>query len=137
MQKNILPGLRITFWVHLIVGAIFGLGYLLVPDAIAGIAGIQVQDSAMWRLIGAAICAFAASSWWAIHETEWAHVKIIVEAEIVWTVLATLVEVYGNIGMGYPIMAWLGAVIMAAFAVAFGYFYMRQQSVATTVPAPR
>lgn len=137
MQKNILPGLRIAFWVHFIVGGIVGLCYLLVPDVLAGAAGIQVQDTATWRLVGAAICAFAASSWWAVHEVEWARVKIIVEAELVWTVLATLVEISGNIGMGYPVLAWSGAIIMALFAIAFGYFYFRQQSAAVTAVAPR
>lgn len=137
MQNNILPGLRITFWVHFIVGGIVGLCYLLIPDVISGIAGIQVQDTATWRLVGAAICAFSATSWWALHEVDWAHIKIIVEAEIVWTVLATLVEISGNLGMGYPALAWTGAIVMALFAVAFGYFYVKQQSAATTAVAPR
>lgn len=80
-------------------------------------------------MIGAAICGFAASSWWAAHETEWDRVKIVVEMEIVWTVLATLVYLYAILAMSYPPLAWVGAVIMALFAIAFGYFYTQESAV--------
>lgn len=135
MQKQVLPGLRTTFWVHLVVGAIFGLGYLLIPTVVAGIVGMQVADEVPFRLVGAAILGFAASSWWAAHETEWERVKIVVEMEIVWTVLATLVYLFAIVATGYPAGAWLGVIIMALFAVAFGYFYTQQSAArVSTVP---
>jgi hypothetical protein len=123
MQKKILPGLRTTFWVHLVVGGIFGLGYLLIPELVGGLFGVQVDDVVPWRLVGAAICSFAASSWWAAHETEWERVRIVVEMEIIWTVLAGLVFAYAIIALGYPLLVWVGTVMMALFAIAFGYFY--------------
>lgn len=135
MQK-ILPGLRTTLWVHFVVGIVFGLGYLLIPDTIAGVFGIPMQDSAPWRLVGAAICAYAASSWWAVHETEWERIKIVVETEIVWTVVGTLALVYGLLTMGYPAAGWISPIILALFAVAFGYFYT-QQSAVKMVSSPR
>jgi hypothetical protein len=125
MQK-IVPGLRTTFWVHFVAGAIFGLGYLLIPEAVGGLFGVQVDDAVPWRLVGAAICAFAASSWWAAHETEWERVKIVVEIEIIWTVLATLVFALAILVMGYATLVWIGALIMALFAIAFGYLYREQ-----------
>jgi hypothetical protein len=129
MQNKILPGLRTTFWVHLIVGAIFGLGYLLIPDTLLGIFGMQAADEVPFRMIGAAVCGFAASSFWATRETEWGRVKIVVQMEIVWTVLATLVYLFAILAAGYSASAWVGAIIMALFAVAFGYFYMQESAV--------
>ena len=135
MKRDILPGLRMTFLIHFIVGAVFGLGYLLIPDIVLGIFGIPVKDPVFARLLGAAVCGFAASSWWAWNETEWAPVKIIVEMEIVWTVLASLVSIYGAF-TGYPPSMWINVAMMVLFAIAFGYFYMQQTSMVAR-PAPR
>jgi hypothetical protein len=79
----------------------------------------------MTRLVGAAILGFTSSSWWAYKESSWEKVKIIVQMEIVWTVLATLVLLWGLLFAGLPALEWLNAIIMAAFAVAFSIFYSR------------
>jgi hypothetical protein len=136
MQRQILPGLRMTFIAHVIVALIFGLAWLIIPDRFGELFGGPVQEPLAWRVIGAATLAFGASSWWAWHEVEWERVKIIVETEIVWTVLATLIYLYAVLGAGYPASFWLGVILMAAFFVAFGYFYTRQGAAAIQ-PAPR
>jgi hypothetical protein len=46
--------------------------------------------------------------------------------EMVWTILATLAMLWGLIFAGLPAFAWVNAVILAAFAVAFGVFYFRE-----------
>jgi hypothetical protein len=85
-----------------------------------------VQEPAAYRLIGAAILGFAASSWLAHRETAWERVKIVVLMEMVWTILGTLVMLWGLIFAGLPAVGWLNAVILAAFAVAFSVFYFRK-----------
>lgn len=135
MQKNILPGLRMTFWAHLVVGLIFGLGYLLIPDTAAGMLGVKLPDLTPWRVIGAAILGFTATSWFALRETEWERVKLIVEGELVWTVLGTLAMIVGMFTSAYPPTFWLSPIILACFAVAFGYFYMQQNALKTAMVA--
>ncbi len=129
MSREILPGLRTTFLIHVIVAAIVGLGYLLVPELFLGIFGVPVADTFPWRTLGAATLAFGASSYWAWRETEWAAVKIIVETELVWTVLGTIVGVWGMLTLGYGPLAWVEPILLAAFAIAFGYFYQREMAV--------
>lgn len=124
MDKQISSGLKATFLVHIIVGAIFGLGMLFFPFSWS-VLGVPVQEPEMYRLVGAAILGFSASSWWAYRETSWWRVKIVVQMEIVWTVLATLVILWGLIFVGLPAIEWMNAIIMAAFAAAFSYFYSR------------
>ncbi len=124
MDKQISSGLKTTFLIHIIVGLIFGLGMLLFPMAWAAL-GVPVQEPEMYRLVGAAILGFASSSWWAYRETSWERVKIVVQMEIFWTVLATLVILWGLLFAGLPAIEWMNAIIMAAFAVAFSYFYSR------------
>jgi len=44
----------------------------------------------------------------------------------VWPVLGTLVMLYALLFAGFPAGAWLNAIILAAFAVAFGIYYFRK-----------
>lgn len=135
MEKQVLPGLKTTFLVHAILGAIFGILYLLIPETWGNLIGWPMQDSA-YRMIGAAVLAFAASSWFAYHEAPWERVKIVVEMELVWTILGTLVMLWGLLLAGLPAIGWVNAVILAGFAVAFGFFYFREASLVSR-PAPR
>ena len=126
MEKQILPGLKITFLVHVVVGLFFGLIYLLVPAWWGDLIGWPMPDPDLWRTLGAATLGFTASSWFAYRATGWERVKIVVQAEIVWTILATLVLVLGLLFAGLPAIGWLNAVIMGGFAAAFSFFYSRQ-----------
>ena len=124
MEKKVSSGLKTTFLVHIIVGLIFGIGMLLFPQAWAAL-GVSVKEPNMYRLVGAAILGYTASSWWAYKETAWDKVKIVVQMEIVWTILATLVNLWGLLFAGLPAMLWVNVIIMAGFAAAFTYFYSR------------
>lgn len=124
MEQKIPGGLKTTFLIHIIVGAIFGVGMLLYPR-VWSLVGVNVTEPAMYRLVGAAILAFSASSWWGYQAANREQVKIIVKAEVVWTTLATLVFLWGLLFEGLPAILWMNAVIMAAFAIAFGYYSSR------------
>jgi len=119
-------GLKTTFLVHFIVGLIFGLLQLLIPDQAGSMLGIPVPDAWALRLVGAAILAFATSSWFAYRADVWEKVKIVVQMEIVWTVLAALVLLAGLLFGGLAAGEWVNFIIMAAFAVAFIVFYQRE-----------
>ncbi len=130
MEKQILPGLKTAFLAHFIVGTIFGIIYLLIPEAWGNLIGWPIKEAMPYRLIGAAILGFASSSWLAYNETAWERVKIVVEMEIVWTVLGTLVMLGGLFFAGLPAIGWVNAIILGGFAVAFGFFYFREAPVA-------
>jgi hypothetical protein len=124
MEKQISSGLKTTFLVHFIVALIFGLVNLLIPE-VWGNLGFPVKEPAAYRLLGAAILGFGASSWLAYRETAWDKVKIVVQMEIVWTILGTLVWLWGLLFAGLPASGWVNAVILGGFAAAFSFFYSR------------
>jgi len=125
-MKPIPSGLKTTFLVHVIVGLVFGLIYLLIPALFGKTTGWPMPDVYPYRIIGAAILAFTASSWLAYRAPVWDKVRIVVQLEIVWTVLNVLVGLWGLLFAGYPAIGWVNIVTMGAFAVAFGYFYRRE-----------
>jgi hypothetical protein len=125
MEKQISPGLKTLFLVHAIVGIIFGLAYLLMPDAWGSLTGVPMEDPGWYRAIGAAILGFAASSWLAYREAAWDKVKIVVQMEVVWSILGTLVALWGLLFAGFPTADWLNALVLGGFAAAFSYFYFR------------
>jgi hypothetical protein len=125
MQK-ISAGLKMLFLVHFIVGLVFGLLYLLVPATFLGLLGVSVPDVFPYRTIGAAVLAFSASSWFCYQAAEWDKVKIVVQTEIAWTVLAALVGLFGVLLAGQPAANWISVIIMAGFAAAFIYYYTKK-----------
>jgi hypothetical protein len=125
-MTKISSGLRLLFLVHFVVGLVFGLLYLVIPVIFLGWMGVPVQDALPYRIIGAAVLAFTTSSWYCYVNPEWERVKIVVLAEIVWTVLNVLVNLYGLIFAAAPTANWINVVIMAGFAAAFIYFYYKK-----------
>jgi hypothetical protein len=111
--------------VHFVLGLIFGLIYLLIPVAWGNLVNWPVQEPAAYRLIGAALLGFAASSWWSYRESAWERVKIVVQMEMVWTILGALVMLWGLLFAGLPAFGWVNFVILGAFSVAWCVFYFR------------
>ena len=119
-------GLKTTFLIHFIVALLFGLSFLLIPIAVGNLYGLNVQEPDTYRLLGAAMLGFAVSSWLAYGATDWESVRIVVVMEMVWTVLGTLVMLYALLIAGFPALGWINAVVLAAFAIAFGRFYFQK-----------
>jgi hypothetical protein len=125
-MNKISKGLKTLFLVHLVVGLIFGLIQLLIPATFFGWFGVSVPDVWPSRFAAAAVLAFSASSWFCYKAAVWDEVKIVVKTEIVWTVLATLVILFGLFFEEQPTASWINAIIMAGFAAAFIYFYIKE-----------
>ena len=123
---KISQGLKTTFLVHFIVALLFGLSFLFMPVLVGSWYGLNVQEPDTYRLLGTAMLGFAVSSWFAYRATDWESVRILVVMELVWTVLGTLVMLYALLLAGFPALGWLNAVILGAFALAFGRFYFQK-----------
>jgi len=125
-MTRISSGLKTLFLVHFVLGLVFGLAYLFIPGISMGWLGMSLKDELAYRIVGAAVLTFTASSWYCYKAAEWERVKIVVMAEIVWTALVALVCLYGLIFAGAPAAYWINAIIMAGFAVAFIYFFSKK-----------
>lgn len=126
MNAEIPRGLKITFLAHFIVALIFGLAFLLLPGQTGGLYGMQAPQLDVYRLLGAALLGYAASSWLGYQASTWESVRIVVFMEMLWTLLGTLVMLYALIFSGFPALGWVNAVIFAAFCVAFSWYYYQR-----------
>jgi hypothetical protein len=126
MEKKISPGLKTTFLIHFIAALFFGFFFLLIPEIWGNLVNWPIKDPPVYRLLGAALMSFGVSSWLAYKATTWENVKIVVQMEIVWTVLGSLVTLWALLFAGLPVFGWVNVVILAAFAVAFGFFYSQK-----------
>jgi hypothetical protein len=123
-----------TFLVHAIVGLVFGVAYLLFPETVADMLNINLQGGDPYvRFIGAAILGYAASSWLGYMAEEWLEVKIIVQAEIPWMLLAAVLSLWFVIDGTLTAMMWVSFIITALFFVAFAFFYWQEE----TMPVPK
>lgn len=128
MDEKVEPGLRRTFLAHFIVAGLFGAQHLIAPRVWTDLAGIEISETVTWRLIGAALVAFAVSSWMAYRTRAWTKVKILVAMEIVWCVLGAAVIVWGIMVEGLPPLEWLNVGLLVAFGIAFSVFWLRMKS---------
>ena len=126
MDKSISPGLRTTFLFHAIVALLLGLAYLLIPDMIGSFLNWDMSDSA-YRTLGAAMTAIGVSSWLSYRASLWGEVRIVVQFEIVWTVLLALVSAWALLTGLIPPVGWLNFGVAVLFAIVFSYFYIREK----------
>jgi hypothetical protein len=133
MDKPITSGLKTLFLIHAVVGLVFGLAYLVIPDTFAGWFNMPMGDLPLARMVGAAILGFAASSILGYLAHEWREVRIVVQAEIAWTLLAAAISLWFVLDGAWPVAGWVNFGLMALFFLGFTYFYWREQ----TMPVPR
>lgn len=125
MNKPISRGLKTTFLVHTVVGTMYGLLFLIDPQIWARLSGIPIDPIDPYRLLGAALLAFAVGSWLAYRETQWERVRITVQVNILWSALAALIILRDIFAVGLPPIEWLNVAILTAFAALFSFFYFR------------
>ena len=112
-------GLRITFLIHAVVAGVFGLFLLLIPGRFLEFIGWAPIDPIVSRLLGAAMLALAWSSVRGWRASGWAEVAILVEMEVIFTVLACVALLRHLLFGWWPWMPWAVLVLCALFAVAW------------------
>ena len=113
--------LRITFLIHILIGFIFGLGLLILPDLLMTTFGFTFIDPAP-RMLGAIMLALTIGSILALMTKEWARVKILVEIELIWFILGTIAVAYHMLVP--PLFNIYGWILVAIFLVLFFLFLL-------------
>jgi hypothetical protein len=139
METPVSNSLRVTFLVHMIVGLALGAALWLIPGRTMTLLGWvpeQVQlpqselsvpgqtfvDPVITRLLGAAVLALGYASFLGWRASRRDQVSLLVQMEFVYCVLGAAAVLVGmfTLGRPVPLIAWVLAAILAAFAVAWG-----------------
>ncbi len=119
--------LRITFVIHIIIGLVFGIGYLLVPDLLYPMFGMTFADPSA-RAFGAMIIALTVGSILALMTKEWDRVRILVEVELIFTLLGPIVMMYHMFVPPTPgVMMWVPIAILLLTWVLFLISYLQEK----------
>jgi hypothetical protein len=89
-------------------------------------------DPVMTALCGALFLSLGVSSVLGYRAHAWEVARPIVQMEIAFTVLATLAGLYYVIFATAPVFIWVPIALWIVFAVAWSYFYWREEAVTST-----
>jgi uncharacterized protein YjeT (DUF2065 family) len=128
MEKTIPRGLRIAFLAGCFTAGIFGLIYVLIPEAYKNMIGAPIRqptELTVTREFGVSFLALAFAGWLASQETAVAAVKLAAKMAIFWMVLGALVMLWCLFSTAVPAIFWLYFVLFMGFAIVFSVFYPR------------
>lgn len=117
-------GIKIVFLIHAIVALFFGVVLTFLPTTWADVMNWQPLDTAMTRLLGAAMFAFAVGSFLGFVSQTWEQVQIVVLMEIALTVIGLLVGLFEMIFADAPASIWFNTVLFGLFAIAWICVYL-------------
>jgi hypothetical protein len=116
---NMSAGLKYTFLIHIVVAVLFGLPLLLFPGQFLGLFGWAPVDPLLSRVVGAALLAHAWSSFRAFKGLSPATVAVLLEMEVVFTVLSGVGLLRHLLIAYYPLEVWLVFALFVVFAIAW------------------
>ena len=116
-------GLNTTFILHAIVSFVFGVALFFFSGDFSELVGWTPYDPGTSQAFGAAMLALAVSSWLGARAGSFSDVKILVQMEIVFTVLGAISSIYQVTVAGGPAFQWVSFSIYTVFACLWIYFY--------------
>ncbi len=132
MAEQISKQLKIMFLVHFFIAVFFGLVFLIFIEGFVSFIDwpSQYLDPVIGRLLGGALIGFAASSLLAWRETQWLKVKLVVQMEIVWCAVGSivlLVSLFIPTILPLPLFTWVITIVFLFFLIIFTWYYFQHE----------
>jgi len=114
--------------IHFIIGLIFGLIFLFIPDFIYDLLDWEDRDPVAIRILGVAFIGLSSGSLIAAFEDEWKEIRATMEMEVVFLLLGIITLIFCHIFLEFPITAWFIDVIMIILLAGFLFFILKTRS---------
>jgi hypothetical protein len=134
MSKRISVSLKRTLSVYAAIAGIVGLQHMIMPQLPGDIAGITLPSPILYRVIGAAVFAFATGAWLASRAHLWENVQIIVIMQIIWSFTTALIIAIGISTGKLPAIEWPNVFLLLIFGVLFSFFLSSHRSAGNSSP---
>ena len=120
--------LRITFAVHTVVALVIGSLLLIIPGRFLLAIGWAPIDPIISRLLGASLLGLAWGSFRGWRARDYAEVRLIVELEAVFAVMACVGVLRHLLVAKWPFMVWFLFIVLAVFAFLWVYSWVRYEA---------
>lgn len=136
MNAPISGRLKLLFLIHSIVGLFLGLGIVFMPITMGDWFSLPIVGTVFERLVGVAVMSFGLSSALAYFQNRFESIKLLVQLEIIWTLLATILLAWGAITIDqFPnillenidsarLWMWITTILMGIFFLAYAGCYL-------------
>ena len=116
--------LRTLFVATAVLGIVFGLAYLLVPEPVMRVFGTHTDAAGYLaaRFFGGACLGLGVMAWLARERGGEVAEKALVPGFTIVFVLGTLLSIFGTLNGLFSTVGWLVVLIFVAYAAAFAYF---------------
>jgi hypothetical protein len=140
MVKEILKGLKWTFFMNFIVFVVFGALILFLVEEFMAWFNLPYLVIGYGALFGGALLGYASASFIAWQQTEWEKVKIVVLMQIVWHMLGVFVFSWWTyfwwpniyISLYAKIANLIYLYVFSGFLAAFIIFYIKHEKMEQT-----
>jgi hypothetical protein len=111
-----------------VVEALFGLGFLLLPEAALAPLGVKLNPAGlmMTRIFGAALISFALLFWWAREAPPSQALTAILRAGAIYFAVSTIPLVLGVSGGLANALGWGTVILHVLLAAGFWHYGMRK-----------
>ena len=116
--------LNLLFTINTIVGLVFALGFLILPEQLISFYGASIEPATVYvaRLFGALILGFITILWFARNSDESEARRAIVMGGFVGWVVGLIAALLGQFSGAVNNLGWVNVVIYFLFSLDFGYF---------------
>lgn len=116
------------FLVTMIIQAIFGLGFTLIPDFMLAPFGVALEPVAkvFVNLFGAALLGYLVLLWYARKSNNPEFKKATIYCHFVYSLIAAVIMVIANLSGLVNAMGWIIVAKYVILLIWFGYFIVRK-----------
>jgi hypothetical protein len=117
--------LRYMFTLTTLVGIVFGVPFLLAPDWVVSIFGVQTNAVGILgiRLFGGACVSYGVLAWLSRGSSIAEARKAVIPAFILAFTLGFIVSLFAQLAGLLNVVGWLGTVFYLVLGLGFAYFY--------------
>lgn len=125
--------LSTLFIINAILAILFGLGFILAPEAVLAPYGIATDSAgiALARLLGVSFIEVGILAWLARNIESTSAVRVITLAYFIGNAVGFIVTLIDQLGGLANALGWTTVAIYLLLALGYGYFQFGQQSAST------
>ena len=123
--------MKIVLIINMIVGLLYGIMYVFLPEGLYSLNDAPYFDPHFWRLFGGALVAVGIVILLAILNGDWDNIKLFYQFALVFLIIIALVNLTSNVYVARSatnlIFHWLDTIVVILLLIFNIFFYLREE----------